>query len=164
MQGALNTRSALCGVVRHRVMTVDTHRAVEFVDLTTRLVEAVRDSGVVEGLLTVQCRHTTAGLLINEHEPLLLADFEAMFDRLAPASLPYGHDDFPRRTTNLAPHERINGHAHCRAALLRTSECVPISAGMLSLGRWQRVFLVEFDGGQQRELWLTLLGNGKVDR
>jgi secondary thiamine-phosphate synthase enzyme len=164
MPGALNTRSAPCGVVRHRVMSVDTDRAVEFVDVTTRLVEAVRESGVVEGLLMVQCRHTTAGLVINEHEPLLLTDFEAMFDRLAPASLPYGHDDFRRRTTNLAPHERINGHAHCRAALLRTSECLPISRGTLSLGRWQRVFLVEFDGGQQRELWLTLLGNERVDR
>jgi thiamine phosphate synthase YjbQ (UPF0047 family) len=55
-------------------------------------------------------------------------------------------DDFSRRTVNLMPGERRNGHAHCRAALLRTSESVPVAGGVLTLGRWQRVFLVEFDG------------------
>ena len=57
----------------------------------------------------------------------------------------------------------VNGHAHCRAALLRASEYVAVSDGRLSLGRSQRVFLVDFDGGRRREVSLTLLGATGAD-
>jgi secondary thiamine-phosphate synthase enzyme len=162
MPAATSVRPHLFGMIRHMIVTVETHRSVEFVDVTDALSRAVSEVGLVEGLLSVQTRHTTTGLLINEHEPLLLTDLEAMFERLVPKSMTYAHDDFGRRTVNLTGSERRNGHAHCRAALLRTSECVPVSAGVLRLGRWQRVFLVEFDGGQRRELSLTLIGDGNV--
>jgi secondary thiamine-phosphate synthase enzyme len=151
---------ALGATVRHTVITVETRCATEFVDITAQLAAAVEESGVAEGMLIVQSRHTTAGLLINEHEPLLLTDLELMFERLVPASHPYAHDDLTRRTVNLTERERTNGHAHCRAALLRTSEYLPIANGRLTLGRWQRVFLVDFDGGQQRNVLLTLMGHG----
>jgi secondary thiamine-phosphate synthase enzyme len=131
---------------------------MEFVDVTARLHAAVAESLIAEGLLMIQSRHTTAGLLINEHEPLLLEDLAELFERLVPAHLAYRHDDFHRRFGDAASTERVNGHAHCRAALLRTSEYLAISNGELSLGCWQRVLFVDFDGGQQRELWLTLLG------
>jgi len=144
--------------VRQVVLTVETRRPTEFVDLTPMLAALVEGLGLRDGVLTIQTRHTTTGLMINEGEPLLLQDLAAMFDRLAPADRAYAHDDFDRRTVNLAPDERRNGHAHCRAALLRTSECVPISEGRLTLGRWQRVFLVEFDGGQRREISVALCG------
>jgi secondary thiamine-phosphate synthase enzyme len=58
------------------------------------------------------------------------------------------------------PGERRNGHAHCRAALLRTSESLLVTDGALSLGRWQRIFLVEFDGGQRREIVAAMYGRG----
>jgi secondary thiamine-phosphate synthase enzyme len=145
-------------LVRQVMMAIDTRQPLEFVDVTSALSRVVEEAGLVEGLLSVQTRHTTTGLLINEHEPLLLSDLEAMFERLVPASTSYAHDDFSRRTVNLSTSERRNGHAHCRAALLRTSECVPVTGGRLSLGRWQRIFLVDFDGGQHRELSLTLIG------
>jgi secondary thiamine-phosphate synthase enzyme len=145
-------------IVRLVVVSVETHRPLEFVDITGALSRAVNEVGMMEGLLIAQTRHTTTGLLINEHEPLLFADLQALFERLAPVAAGYAHDDFTRRTVNVTPGERRNGHAHCRAALLRTSECVPVTRGRLSLGRWQRVFLVEFDGGQHREVSLTLLG------
>ena len=104
----------------------------------------------------MQTLHTTTGVMINEHEPLLLGDLKAMFERLVPAGR-YDHDDFERRTVNLTPDERVNGHAHCRAALLRTSESLPIVNGALTLGRWQRVFLVEFDGPRRREVSVALV-------
>jgi len=145
-------------VLEHVIVAVETSEPMEFVDVTGLLSGAVHDVGLSEGLLTIHTRHTTAGLLINENEPLLLIDLAAMFERVAPESADYGHDDFTRRTANLLPGERRNGHAHCRAALLRTSESVPVLGGRLNLGRWQRVFLVEFDGGQHREIWLTMTG------
>jgi secondary thiamine-phosphate synthase enzyme len=157
-----SVNAAAYGVVRHILITVETHGAIDFVDLTERLQHEVASAGVVDGVAMVQCRHTTAGILINEHEPLLLEDLEAMFKRLVPTWLTYGHDDFLRRTVNLTARERINGHAHCRAALLRTSECLAIHDGALTLGRWQRIFLVDFDAGQPREVWLTLMGGATV--
>jgi secondary thiamine-phosphate synthase enzyme len=138
-------------------ISVVTREEVEFVDLTASLSSLVEALGIRDGVLTLQTRHTTTGLLINEHEPLLLEDLKAMFERLVPAAAWYAHDDFSCRTVNLGPDERRNGHAHCRAALLRTSESVPIADGRLTLGRWQRVFLVEFDGGQRREVSVALV-------
>jgi secondary thiamine-phosphate synthase enzyme len=151
-------------VVQHSVLQITTRRATEFVDVTARLQELVAASGVAHGMLMVQSRHTTAGILINEHERLLLQDLEELFERLAPASRPYRHDDFAHRPEIVDAGERVNGHAHCRAALLRTSECVGVSNGALSLGRWQRVFFVDFDGGQRRELWVTILGQTRASR
>jgi secondary thiamine-phosphate synthase enzyme len=142
------------------VVPLETRTPLEFIDVTAFLARAVQEAGLVDGLVVAHTRHTTTGLLINEHEPLLLTDLELLFERIAPAGAAYAHDDFSRRTVNLTPTERRNGHAHCRAALLRTSESVPVAGGVLTLGRWQRVFLVEFDGGQRRELSLTLIGTG----
>jgi secondary thiamine-phosphate synthase enzyme len=158
MRAALSTNGVSGDVVQHSVLQINTRRAMEFVDLTARLHDIVAESLIAEGLLMVQSRHTTAGLLINEDEPLLREDLTELFERLVPTHLAYRHDDFQRRTGNLTATERVNGHAHCRAALLRTSECLAVTNGALSLGCWQRVFFVDFDGGQQREVWITLLG------
>jgi secondary thiamine-phosphate synthase enzyme len=144
--------------VRHLVVSVATRDPFEFVDITPALGRVVESLGLRDGLLTVYTRHTTTGLLINEHEPLLLSDLQAMFERLVPENRPFAHDDFERRTVNVTRGERRNGWAHCRAALLRTSESIPVAEAQLSLGRWQRVLLVEFDGGQRREIGVTLQG------
>jgi secondary thiamine-phosphate synthase enzyme len=160
MPGTFSEATDVWSIVRHVVITVETCKPVDFVDVTPRLAEVITDSGLIEGGLIVQSRHTTAGLMINENETLLLADLEAMFERLAPAALTYAHDDFGRRAPTVGPRERANGHAHCRAALLRTSEYLSVSVGALNLGRWQRVFFVDFDGGQPRQIGLTLLGHG----
>jgi secondary thiamine-phosphate synthase enzyme len=143
-------------------ISVVTRQEMEFVDLTASLSGLVEALAIRDGVLTVQTRHTTTGLMINEHEPLLLDDLKAMFERLVPAEASYAHDDFSCRTVNLGPNERRNGHAHCRAALLRTSESIPIRDGRLTLGRWQRVFLVEFDGGQRREVSVALVATRRV--
>ncbi len=149
---------AVADVVRHEALRIDTTRPTTLVDITDALSDAVQRTRLSEGFVMVQTRHTTTGLLVNEHEPLLLEDLEGLFERLAPEGASYGHDDFGRRTVNLVLGERRNGHAHCRAALLRASECIAVTGGVLGLGRWQRVFFVDFDGGQRRTLSLTFVG------
>jgi secondary thiamine-phosphate synthase enzyme len=144
--------------VRHVVLSIDTKRLVDFVDLTAALTATVKGFGLLEGIVTVQTRHTTTGILINEHEPLLLQDLQAMFERVAPADSVYAHDDFGRRSDINGSTERRNGHAHCRAALLHASESIVVSQGALALGRWQRVLFVELDGDQHREVAVTLMG------
>jgi len=144
---------------RYVVVSVITREPFEIVDITSAIARSVAGLGFREGVLTVSTRHTTTGLLINEHEPLLFSDLEAMFERLVPKCGPFAHDDFERRTVNLMPGERRNGWAHCRAALLRASELIPVADGDLCLGRWQRVLLVEFDGAQRREVSVSMLGS-----
>ncbi len=146
-------------VVAHRVLSVDTTAPLAFVDLTAPLLEAVAASGLIDGLVVVQTWHTTTGLMINEHEPLLLEDLAAMFERLVPEAAGFAHDDFTRRRVNLMPGERRNGHAHCRAALLRTSEWLPVSGGAPTRGRWQCVVLGEVAGPQRRRVSFRAIGS-----
>ena len=142
----------------HATIAHRTEREVEFVDLTARLVELVLEHGLECGVVTVQTRHTTTGVIVNELEPLLLDDFRRTLERAAPRLGGYAHDDFRRRRVNLGPGERVNGHAHCQALLLRSSESINVADGALCLGRWQRVLLAELDGPQAREVSVTLLG------
>jgi secondary thiamine-phosphate synthase enzyme len=116
----------------------------------------VERSGVVAGVAHVFSRHTTAAIRVNENEPLLLADLQRLLERLAPLGS-YEHDDMTRRAGVLAD-EPVNGHAHCRHLLLGASESVPIIDGVLALGRWQSIFLVELDGGRRRQVTVHAMG------
>jgi secondary thiamine-phosphate synthase enzyme len=144
-------------VVHYAVIGLETAHALQVIDLTPLVAAAVRRCGTWDGLVTVQTQHTTTGLLVNEHEPLFEDDLLAMLTRLVPGECAYAHDDLARRA-GVPPGERINGAAHCRAALLRASETLPVSAGTLALGRWQRVLFVECDGGRRRRVSVVCLG------
>ena len=149
-------------VCHHARIRVATARAVEFVDLTSRIEEVAATAGIHAGLVNIQSRHTTTAIAVNEHEPLLLADFEGLLARVAPDDGGYRHDDLGVRTVNLTPDERVNGHAHCRALLLGSSACLNVAEGRLQLGCWQRVFLVELDGPRVREVSVLVLGERAV--
>lgn len=144
--------------VCHRTLHLHTDEGLQFIDLTTALRQFVDDSGFVHGLINVQTRHTTTAIIVNENEPLLLEDLKKSLERLAPSTVSYRHDDFDIRTENLTPDERPNGHAHCKALFLRSSETLNIINGALDLGRWQRVFLLELDGARERTVSLSILG------
>lgn len=145
-------------ICQHVTLTVSTFTAPEFIDLTDRLKSMVADSGIRLGVANIQSLHTTAAIVINEHEPLLLEDFRAHLERLAPKWATYRHDDASIRTVNIAPDEPANGHAHCQALTLPASQCVNIVDGRLHVGRWQRVFLVELDGPRRRDVSVMLIG------
>jgi secondary thiamine-phosphate synthase enzyme len=144
-------------------LRVPTEEPLQFVDLTDLVAERVRRSGVTHGLVNVQTRHTTTAVLVNENEPLLLADLRELFERWAPARDRYRHDELWARRDAIAPDERRNGHSHARAVLLGTSESLNVIDGRLQLGRWQRIFLVELDGPREREVSLVVLGIATED-
>jgi secondary thiamine-phosphate synthase enzyme len=143
--------------VYSEVVSLRTQAPQQFIDLTELLAERVRRSGVRHGLASVQVRHTTMAVAVNEDEPLLAEDVARLLDRVAPADIRYGHDDFSRREV-VAPDERVNGAAHCRSLLLGASQALHVVDGVLHLGRWQRVFLVELDGPQARSVSVLVLG------
>jgi secondary thiamine-phosphate synthase enzyme len=145
-------------VYRHTKVRIATENHTEFIDLTESLEEFLGTSRIATGLLNVQSLHTTAAIVVNESEPLLLTDFDSLLDDVAPDIVPYGHDDETVRTVNLNPGERPNGASHCKALLLPTSACLNVVNGRLLLGRWQRVFLVELDGPRARDISVLLMG------
>ena len=78
----------------------------EFIDLTDRLERLVADAGLRFGILNVQTLHTTTAIVVNEHEPLLLADFQSLLEALRRADGRYRHDDTSARTVNVTAAER----------------------------------------------------------
>jgi secondary thiamine-phosphate synthase enzyme len=145
----------------HAHIRIATDHPTQFIDLTDRLEALVVQSGIRFGFVNVQSLHTTAAIIVNENEPLLLSDFAAALERSAPACAVYRHDDVALRTVNLTADERVNGHAHCRALILGMSACINVIYGRLHLGAWQRVFLVELDGPRDREVSVLILGEGE---
>jgi secondary thiamine-phosphate synthase enzyme len=146
---------------RHSTIRIGTQRSAQFVDVTDEVAALVAQAGIRTGLVNVQTLHTTTAVIVNEHEPLLLADMDALLARLAPPDDSYQHDDVTRRTINCVPGERPNGHSHCRALLLAASVSLNVANERLQLGRWQRVFLAEFDGPRTRDLSVLVIGDAE---
>jgi secondary thiamine-phosphate synthase enzyme len=132
----------------------------QFIDLTDEVTRVVDASGVRFGQVAVFSQHTTAAIKINENEPLLLRDLARTLRNFAPPQAYYEHNDFSRRTVNMNPDECANGHAHVQHLFLATSETIPVIDGRISLGTWQRVFLVELDHPRLRRVLVNVVGTG----
>ncbi len=140
-------------------IALDTTGAPQFIDLTAQIQDFVTRSEIQVGQLTVHSLHTTAAVVINEKEPLLLEqDAPAFLDRLAARDADYRHDDLTVRNVNLVPDEPANAHAHLQHLLLGGAKVVPIVEGQLALGCWQRIFFVELDGARPRRVLLQVMG------
>ena len=146
---------------RHTTIRIETEHPTQFIDLTSDVEAFVAASHVQTGLLNVQSLHTTAAIVVNEHDPLLLMDVTGLLERLAPLDAIYRHDNITLRTANCALVEPPNGHSHCRALLLGATAALNVVEGQVQLGQWQRVFLVELDGPRTRDVSLLLLGEGQ---
>lgn len=133
-------------------------KAPEFIDITDEVREAIEQSSIREGTVTVFSRHTTAAIVINENEPLLLKDMARFMRHTAPSDADYRHNDFVIRTANMTEDECPNGHSHCQHLFLGTSETVPIAEGQPMFGRWQRVFMIELDRPRPREIIVQVQG------
>jgi len=132
-----------------RSITVSTTRGLTVI--TGQVAEAVRESGVRDGLCTVYIRHTSASLIIQENaDPAVLRDLEAFLSRLVPdgdrlfTHTAEGDDDMP---------------SHVKSALTRTSEQIPIRDGTLMLGTWQGIYVWDHRHGRhRREILVHVLG------
>jgi secondary thiamine-phosphate synthase enzyme len=148
---------ALAPRCHHATIQLHTPPGTAFVDVTDQVATVVARSQVWIGTVQIQTTHTTTAILVNEHEPLLLADFEALLERLAPRDLPYWHDEMALRP-GVPANEPRNGHAHCRALCLPVSASLNVAGGSLVLGRWQRIIFVELDGPRERTISVVVFG------
>ena len=141
-------------------LIIDTSAAPEFIDITDRITSILDKTDVSNGTVTIFSRHTTSAIVIQENEPLLLNDMSSLLEKLSPKSARYGHNDFTIRTVNMNEGEPPNGHSHCQHLLLGSSETIPVANGLLTLGQWQRVFVVELDESKitPREIIVQIMG------
>src|SRR4051794_12486707 len=119
-------------------------------DFTDSVASWVAESNIRDGLLTLFYRHTSASLVIQENAaPAARRDLEAYFQRIAPESAEYEHDDE-------GPDDMP---AHLRTALTNTQLSIPVSGGCLMLGTWQGIFLFEHRrDAPERHIALHLIG------
>lgn len=142
----------------HEFIRISTRKTLEFIDITKQIQQIICASEYQSGFVNIQSLHTTAAIVVNENEPLLITDMKRMLEHHAPRHQKYRHDDFSIRTVNLEPGEPANGHAHCKSLLLNPSQMLNVMHGTLMLGRWQRVFFVELDRARERTISVMMLG------
>lgn len=129
-----------------RTLSVRTGQREELVDVTARVRDAVRQAGVRDGICLVASPHTTCGVTVNEGwDPAVTADALGHLREVVPREREFAHAEG-------------NSDAHIKTMLVGTSATLPVAAGEVRLGRWQAIFLCEFDGPRDRELLVTVTG------
>jgi secondary thiamine-phosphate synthase enzyme len=122
----------------------------DIIDITDRVSEAIRESKVKDGIVTVFVPGATGALTTIEYEPGLLIDFPNILERIAPKNLMYEHE---KRW-----HDG-NGHSHVRASLIGPSITIPIVKGQATLGTWQQIIFLELDvHSRTRRLITQIIG------
>jgi secondary thiamine-phosphate synthase enzyme len=126
-------------------LPVRTQRQSQFVDITREVEAVVRQSGLSDGIVYLYCPHTTCGLTIQENaDPGVQHDMLLLLNRLVP------RDDPAYR------HIEDNSASHLQASMMGFSQIVFVEDGQLVLGRWQAIYLTEFDGPRQRTVIVKL--------
>lgn len=145
-------------MTKNKIIKIKTKGLFDITDLTDDINSFVKKNKIKDGLVNIQSFHTTASIVVQENEPLLLEDIKKMLDRLAPKKNKYNHDDFKRRTVNVCDDECINGHSHCKAVSLRTSVTLNLINKKIQFGPWQRILFIELDRARPRKVQIQILG------
>jgi secondary thiamine-phosphate synthase enzyme len=125
-----------------------TRKHREYIHITPQIEEIVKKSGIKEGMVLVSAMHITAGVYVNDNESGLIEDIDRWLEELAPFSADYEH----HRTGE------SNGDAHLKALMIHHQVIVPITAGRLDFGPWQRIFYAEFDGQRDKRMVVKVMG------
>lgn len=126
----------------------NTKNRQEFINITSQVEEAVKKSGVKEGLCLVNAMHITASVFINDNERGLLRDFTAWLEKIAP----YGKDLYEHNVGE------DNGDAHLKRTVMGREVVVAITEGKLHFGPWEQIFYGEFDGRRRKRVLIKIIG------
>ena len=121
-----------------------------FVNITPQVEQAVRDSGVREGLVLVNAMHITASVFINDDESGLHQDYEKWLEELAP------HEPVSQYRHNLTGED--NADAHLKRQVMGRAVVVAITEGKLDFGPWEQIFYGEFDGRRRKRALIKIIG------
>ena len=129
-----------------QTIKVRTNEREEMLEITSQVQNLLRESGASEGVVVLFVQHTTCGLTVNENaDPDVKSDILSALRKLVPK---FGMD---------FKHAEENSDAHLKASFFGSSVTIPFENGKLLLGRWQGVYLCEFDGARERKIAMTIL-------
>ena len=129
-------------------LTFKTAKHREYINITGRIENALRNSGIQEGMILVSAMHITAGVWVNDAEDGLLEDIDDWLEKLAPFRRDYRH-----HATG-----ESNGDSHLKSLLVHHQVIVPVTAGRLDLGTWQQIYYAEFDGRRSKRVLIKVMG------
>jgi secondary thiamine-phosphate synthase enzyme len=131
-----------------RIFTISTKHRKHLYDITAKVAELVRDSGIENGVASVYAMGSTAAIMIQENwDESVQHDVITLLDKLIPPGI-WEHDN-----------QDNNGDAHLKAGIVGPSETIPVTGGKLGLSTWQNIFFCEFDGPRdKREIAVTVIG------
>jgi secondary thiamine-phosphate synthase enzyme len=133
-----------------KVLTMKLTERMAFRNITQEVAEAVRESGVREGLCLVNAMHITASVYINDDEPGLLRDYARWLETLAP------HEPLSRYEHNRTGED--NGDAHHKRQVMGREVVVAVTEGALDFGPWEQIFYGEFDGRRPKRVMIKIIG------
>jgi len=127
------------------ILSVKTSSRTELIDITSKIVKLVKESGVTEGLCMLYVPHTTGAVTINESaDPSVRGDVLMVLNQIVPWDADYKHMEG-------------NSPAHVKSTLVGASELVAIKNGAPVLGTWQGIFFCEFDGPRTRKVHVRII-------
>jgi secondary thiamine-phosphate synthase enzyme len=129
-------------------LTFHTKKRKEIVPITGEVEEAIRQSGIQDGLALVSAMHITASVIVNDEESGLFYDIMQWVEKLAPEKPDYQHHQTGED----------NADAHLKNLLLHHQVIVPITRGKIDSGPWQRIFYCEFDGQRTKRVIVKIIG------
>jgi len=131
-----------------RYLTINTQQRYEIRDITDEVAKIVAEAKIAEGMVLVSAMHITASIFVNDHESGLWSDIMTWLEDLAPRKPEYRH--------HLTGED--NADAHLKRMLLGHQVLLPITAGKLDLGPWERVHYGEFDGQRAKRIVIKVMG------
>ena len=131
-----------------KYLTFQTKKHREYLNITPEVEEALRESGIQEGMILVSAMHITAAVYVNDAESGLIQDIDEWLETLAPYNADYRH----HRTGE------TNGDSHLKSLLMHHEIIVPVTNGRLDFGPWQQIYYAEFDGQRPKRLVIKVMG------
>ena len=129
---------------------MDVPARMDFVNITQDVEEALKESGIREGMCLVNAMHITASVFINDDEPGLHHDYKRWLEELAP------HEPLSRYHHNLTGED--NGDAHHKRQVMGREVVVAVTKGKLHFGTWEQIFYGEFDGNRRKRVLIKIIG------
>jgi secondary thiamine-phosphate synthase enzyme len=137
----------------NRVVDWITNERMQLINITDRINEIVRKSGVRDGMVHLQSLHTTTAVFLSEWQDALLHDVKKFLDELVHREASWRHND-PEHSDC----ERKNADSHLRGMVMGQSLCLQVRNSAVLLGTWQSIILAEFDGPRSRSMSVQVSG------
>jgi secondary thiamine-phosphate synthase enzyme len=129
-------------------LVFNTKNEIEFLNITSKVEDAVKKSGIKEGLCLVNPMHITAAVYVNDAESGLIEDFKKWTEKLAPRGLEYKHHQTGED----------NADAHLKRTLMGHQVVLAVTNGALDFGPWEQVYYAEFDGRRPKRVIVKIIG------